>query len=56
MEEVGDYVVAENRFKVLIRSPELQAGDQIITTQLPRAITGLLVQPLNSGELKTADL
>jgi len=56
VEEVGDYVDAENRFRVLVRSAELQAGDRIITTQLPRAITGLLVQPLSSTELETADL
>jgi len=56
VEEVGDYIDEEQGFKVLIRSPELQAGDQIITTQLPRAITGLLVQPLSSVELETADL
>jgi multidrug efflux pump subunit AcrA (membrane-fusion protein) len=56
VEEVGDYIDADNRFRVLIRSKALQPGDRIITTQLPRAITGLLVEPLNSSELETADL
>jgi HlyD family secretion protein len=56
VEEVGDYVDADNSFRVLIRSKELQAGDQIITTQLPRATTGLLVQPMNSKELETVTL
>jgi hypothetical protein len=56
VEEVGDFVDAENNFRVLIRSAQLQAGDRIITTQLPRAITGLLVQPLSTMQLETADL
>jgi len=29
---------------VLVRSPQLQAGGRIITTQLPNAIDGLLVR------------
>jgi len=43
---VGDYIDDEGDFKVLVRSDELRSGDRVITTQLPRAISGLLVEPI----------
>lgn len=43
VERVGERREAEGRVQVLVRSPELAAGDRIVTTQLPNAITGLKV-------------
>ncbi len=45
VERVGELETDDGQFRILVRSPELAAGQQIITTQLPRAITGLLVAP-----------
>jgi len=44
VERVGERQDAAGQAQVLARSPELQAGDRIITTQLPNAITGLKVE------------
>jgi hypothetical protein len=33
---------------VLVRGESLHAGQRIITTQLPKAISGLKVQPIQS--------
>lgn len=41
---VGDMRDSEGKAKVLVRSDQLQAGDLILATQLPNAITGLLVE------------
>lgn len=47
---VGDYVTADNELRALIRSDEIYAGDVLLASQLPRAITGLLVEPIaNTG-------
>jgi multidrug efflux pump subunit AcrA (membrane-fusion protein) len=45
VERVGELVNEAGEYRVLVRSPELTAGEEIITTQLPRAISGLLVEP-----------
>lgn len=45
-ETIGDYINADNELRTLIRSDEIQAGDQLLASQLPRAITGLLVEPI----------
>jgi hypothetical protein len=34
---------ADGNSQVIIKSPELNAGDKIISTQLPNAVDGLLV-------------
>ena len=47
---VGDYLDAEGHYRVLVRAPELRSGQTIVTTQLPRAISGLLVAPLNAED------
>ena len=47
VQRVGDYVTSDGRLQVLVRAKELTAGVDVITTQLPRAITGLLVAPVN---------
>lgn len=49
-ERVGDYLGSDDEFSVLIRSSEIKAGDQLLGSQLSRAITGLLVEPI-SGTL-----
>lgn len=49
VEQVGDYVDESGIYRVLVRSVQISAGDRVITTQLPRAITGLLVEPITAG-------
>ncbi len=51
VEEVGDYIDAKGNFRVLVRSDDIVKGDILVTTQLPRAITGLLVEPIDAAEL-----
>lgn len=41
--KIGDYSDQDDKSRLLIQSNELQQGDQIITTQLPNAINGLVV-------------
>ncbi len=47
VEKMGRQYKDDKQF-ILVRSDELQAGDEIITTQLPHAITGLKVQIHNT--------
>ncbi|MEX0942678.1 MAG: HlyD family efflux transporter periplasmic adaptor subunit [Pseudomonadales bacterium] len=54
IEQVGDYMNESGDFRILVRSDELRAGDRIVTTQLPRAITGLLVEPVDASEFDQA--
>jgi len=49
-ETIGDYVTADNELRTLIRSDEIDAGDLLLASQLPRAITGLLVEPIGNGD------
>ncbi|HRF44710.1 MAG TPA: biotin/lipoyl-binding protein [Candidatus Competibacteraceae bacterium] len=49
VERVGEQRDVEGEVQVLARSPDLQAGDRIITTQLPNAITGLKVEVKEAG-------
>ncbi len=51
VEKMGRQYKEDKQF-ILVRSDELQAGDEIITTQLPHAITGLKVEIHNA---KTSD-
>jgi len=46
IERVGELQTPDGGYRVLVRSPELQGGRSIITTQLPRAISGLRVEPM----------
>ncbi len=50
IERVGELETEELGYRILIRTDAIQAGDDIITTQLPRAITGLLVDVANDVE------
>lgn len=43
IERVGEQVAVTGKSAILIRSPELKAGDKVITTQLPNAMDGLKV-------------
>lgn len=43
IERVGEYQTESGEYRILVRSHELNAGQKIITTQLPKAISGLLV-------------
>jgi multidrug resistance efflux pump len=45
VERVGELTTDAGEYRVLVRSPMLHSGQQVITTQLPRAISGLLVEP-----------
>lgn len=44
VERVGEYAESTGEVRALVRSPQLTAGDQIITTQLPNAMEGLKVR------------
>jgi multidrug efflux pump subunit AcrA (membrane-fusion protein) len=48
VERIGERRDSDGSVRVLVRSPALEAGDKIIVTQLPNAVTGLKV--------KTADI
>jgi multidrug efflux pump subunit AcrA (membrane-fusion protein) len=47
IERVGEMETAEHGYQILVRTREVHKGDTIVTTQLPRAITGLLVEVAN---------
>jgi len=49
-ETIGDYVTADNELRTLIRSNDIDAGDQLLASQLPRAITGLLVEAIGNAD------
>ena len=46
VERVGDFVTENDEYWVLVRSHELLAGHAVITTQLPKAISGLKVEAM----------
>ncbi|MCZ6617907.1 MAG: biotin/lipoyl-binding protein [Gammaproteobacteria bacterium] len=45
IERVGEFQTENGQYRILVRSHELSSGQKIITTQLPKAISGLLVEP-----------
>ena len=47
VERVGEYLDAGS-YRVLVRSSDLGQGETVITTQLPKAVTGLLVETRES--------
>lgn len=49
VERVGEYRDDQNRFSILVRSPELDAGAELLATQLPNAMTGLRVAPIRAA-------
>lgn len=44
IERVGEQVLPSGKSQILVRSPALQIGDQVIVTQLPNAMDGLKVR------------
>jgi multidrug efflux pump subunit AcrA (membrane-fusion protein) len=46
VERVGDHATDAGEYRILVRGEGLHAGARIITTQLPKAIGGLRVQPI----------
>jgi HlyD family secretion protein len=50
IERVGEYMDKEGGYRILVRSPELARGDHIMMSQLPTAVTGLLVNPVTGTE------
>ena len=46
---VGEYENAEDGFRLLVSTDQVAKGEPIITTQLPRAIDGLLVSVANDS-------
>ncbi|MFU8816011.1 MAG: HlyD family secretion protein [Pseudomonadales bacterium] len=44
VERVGEVQTTSGEYRVLVRSPELVSGRPVITTQLPKAASGLLVE------------
>lgn len=47
IERIGEYKTDLGEKRLLVRSAELQKDDQIVSTQLPNAITGLRVEALS---------
>lgn len=47
IERVGETRNLQGEYQVLVSAPRLANGEQIITTQLPKAMQGLLVAPTN---------
>ena len=59
IERIGDIRDSNGESKVLVRSTSIQPGEQILSTQLPNAMTGLLVgvagrQPDSNPAVKPA--
>jgi multidrug efflux pump subunit AcrA (membrane-fusion protein) len=44
IQRVGDWTSPTGERLTLVRSADLRSGDQVLTTQLPNAVTGLLVE------------
>ena len=51
VKKVGDHLDIDGNFRLLVRSVDIKAGDTLVTTQLPRAISGLLVDPVDTSLL-----
>ncbi len=51
VEKPGSQYINDNQF-VLVRSEKLKPGDEIITTQLPHAVSGLKVEVHNAAKSK----
>jgi len=50
---LGDYLDSEGNFNVLVQSDRVSPGDLLMVSQLPRAITGLLVEPIDADAIDT---
>ncbi len=47
IERIGEYTTEKGDKQLLLRGDELSQGDQLVSTQLPNAITGLRVEALS---------
>ncbi|HDZ08794.1 efflux RND transporter periplasmic adaptor subunit [Pseudohongiella sp.] len=54
IERVGEHMDAAGDYRVLVRSAELESGDHLMVSQLPTAMTGLLVKPTSTAALEPA--
>ena len=52
VQRVGDYLTETGEYRALVRGVGIMPGDKLVTTQLPRAITGLLVDPIDVEALE----
>jgi multidrug efflux pump subunit AcrA (membrane-fusion protein) len=50
VERVGEMQTEDGNNYVIVKSPDIKAGDNIITTQLPNAIDGLLVKVAENNQ------
>jgi multidrug efflux pump subunit AcrA (membrane-fusion protein) len=55
-EEFGDYRDSSGDFNVLVRSHQVNPGDLLMVSQLPRAITGLLVEPIDVTQTQPLEI
>jgi multidrug efflux pump subunit AcrA (membrane-fusion protein) len=51
---LGDYAGAGDEPMLLVTSPQLLAGDQLVTTHLPNAVTGLRAEAVGEGDTAAA--
>ncbi|MDP3518279.1 MAG: HlyD family efflux transporter periplasmic adaptor subunit [Pseudohongiella sp.] len=56
VERVGEYEDHLGNYQLLVRSPAIKAGDQIMISQLPTAVTGLLVVPVETNVATATEL
>lgn len=49
VERVGEYLDDHGNYQLLVRSAQLTRGDLIMVSQLPVAMTGMLVSPVAAG-------
>ena len=51
---LGDYAGTGDQSMLLVKSPQLHAGDQLVTTHLPNAVTGLRAETAGRGDTTAA--
>jgi multidrug efflux pump subunit AcrA (membrane-fusion protein) len=51
---LGDYAGAADQSMLLVKSAQLQAGDRLVTTHLPNAVTGLRAEAASEGDTAAA--
>lgn len=56
VERVGEYQDENGNYQLLVRSEQLRRGDYIMVSQLPTAVTGMLVSPVNARTALTDEV
>ena len=46
---IGEYAGSSGDYRILISAPDIRSGDKLLTTQLPEAVSGLRVEPVNAA-------